>query len=199
MGGAESRENGIDDHDRLCGQCSDAGPYQQSFCVKRAQMKRGEFVLSPTSSSQGSNQHVAVNEDQMPTTKEPIQSEAAADDQPTTYYVQQEAPDSWRFHANSDEAVGVGAYFGRLEGQKDSVARVKSLVSGGPAEQSGMIEVLTSAPFHKQSDKPPTSCGSISLGFEGFCRSRQKLLSAIPCCVTSSHLRLANNFHYISW
>ena len=32
--------------------------------------------------------------------------------------------------------MGVGAYFGRLEGQSDSVARVKSLVPGGPAEQT---------------------------------------------------------------
>ena len=32
--------------------------------------------------------------------------------------------------------MGVGAYFGRLEGQSDSVARVKSLAPGGPAEQT---------------------------------------------------------------
>ena len=32
-------------------------------------------------------------------------------------------------------------YAHRLEGQKDNVARVKSLVSGGPAEQAGVIEV----------------------------------------------------------
>ena len=78
----------------------------------------------------------------MLTTREPIQPDTVAEDLTSTpYFSQPEPPDSWRFHANSEEAVGVGAYFGRLEGQKDSVARVKSLVSGGPAEQTGMIEV----------------------------------------------------------
>mmetsp|Transcript_5337 Transcript_5337/g.11847 ORF Transcript_5337/g.11847 Transcript_5337/m.11847 type:complete len:188 (+) Transcript_5337:54-617(+) len=47
----------------------------------------------------------------------------------------------WRNSTNSDDSVGVGAYFGRMEGQTDNVARVKSLVPGGPAEQTGMIEV----------------------------------------------------------
>jgi hypothetical protein len=36
---------------------------------------------------------------------------------------------------DNDEPVGVGAYFGRIEGQSDNVARVKSLIPGGPAEQ----------------------------------------------------------------
>lgn len=40
-----------------------------------------------------------------------------------------------------EEDVGVGAYFGRLDWQTDSVARVKSLVAGGPAEQTGMIDI----------------------------------------------------------
>lgn len=53
----------------------------------------------------------------------------------------QQQLDSWRFNASADDSVGVGAYFGRLEGQSDSVARVKSLVPGGPAEQTGIIEV----------------------------------------------------------
>lgn len=60
---------------------------------------------------------------------------------PRRHYQQQPTQDSWRFNANSDDAVGVGAYFGRLEGQQDSVARVKSLVPGGPAEQTGIIEI----------------------------------------------------------
>jgi hypothetical protein len=49
--------------------------------------------------------------------------------------------DSWRLNAGAEDAVGVGAYFGRLDWQTDSVARVKSLVSGGPAEQTGMIDI----------------------------------------------------------
>ena len=65
----------------------------------------------------------------------------AVPEQPSPRHYQQPTQDSWRFNANADDAVGVGAYFGRLEGQQDSVARVKSLVPGGPAEQTGMIEV----------------------------------------------------------
>ena len=49
--------------------------------------------------------------------------------------------DSWRLNSGTEEAVGVGAYFGRLEWQTDSVARVKSLVAGGAAEQAGMIDI----------------------------------------------------------
>ena len=60
---------------------------------------------------------------------------------PRRHYQQQATQDSWRFNAQTDDAVGVGAYFGRLDGQNDSVARVKSLVPGGPAEQTGAIEV----------------------------------------------------------
>jgi hypothetical protein len=68
---------------------------------------------------------------------------AALPEQPSPgrHYQQQPTHDSWRFNANTDDVVGVGAYFGRLEGQHDSVARVKSLVPGGPAEQTGLIEV----------------------------------------------------------
>jgi C-terminal processing protease CtpA/Prc len=47
---------------------------------------------------------------------------------------------SWRY-STEEEAVGVGCYFGRIDGQTDSVARVKNIVSGGPAEQCGVIHV----------------------------------------------------------
>ena len=144
MGSAESRENGNDDRDRLCGQCSDAAAYQQSFCVKRPQTRMTKLsdidhpVHLPALSPNGHH----PSEDGLVTSREPAQSDMVAEDLASApYFSQPEPPDSWRFHANAEESVGVGAYFGRLEGQKDSVARVKSLVSGGPAEQTGMIEV----------------------------------------------------------
>ena len=142
MGGAESRENGTDEHDRICGQCSDSAAYQQTFCVKRPQIRTIRKPDPDHPAHITSNGHQSPSGDQMLTTREPIQPDTVAEDLTSTpYFSQPEPPDSWRFHANSEEAVGVGAYFGRLEGQKDSVARVKSLVSGGPAEQTGMIEV----------------------------------------------------------
>jgi hypothetical protein len=146
MGSAESRDIDADERDRLCGQCSDAAVYQQSFCAKRPQTRltRISDIHHPSrmpSTSPNSYHSPAVEESPI-TSLESAQTDLAAEDPSgSPYFSQPEPPDSWRFHAHSEEAVGVGAYFGRLEGQKDSVARVKSLVSGGPAEQTGMIEV----------------------------------------------------------
>ena len=143
MGGTESRGGGLDERDRLCGQCSDGVVYQQSFCVKRAQLRRSGDVEHPTHISISPSSHQSSGDDLIMTSRDPSYPDIVSEDTGgSPYFTQQEVPDSWRFHANTEESVGVGAYFGRLEGQKDSVARVKSLVSGGPAEQTGMIEVL---------------------------------------------------------
>ncbi len=142
MGGTESRGGGLDERDRLCGQCSDGVAYQQSFCVKRPQLRRSGDVDHPTHiSSVSPSSHQSSGDDHIMTSRDISHPDMVSEDTGSPYFTQQEVPDSWRFHANTEEAVGVGAYFGRLEGQKDSVARVKSLVSGGPAEQTGMIEV----------------------------------------------------------
>ena len=63
-------------------------------------------------------------------TPAPVGSRAVA------VHVRTRVPQDLNILGCSDDSVGVGAYFGRLEGQSDSVARVKSLVPGGPAEQT---------------------------------------------------------------
>eukprot|EP00285_Hemiselmis_virescens_P001857 CAMPEP_0173414610 /NCGR_PEP_ID=MMETSP1356-20130122/84419_1 /TAXON_ID=77927 ORGANISM="Hemiselmis virescens, Strain PCC157" /NCGR_SAMPLE_ID=MMETSP1356 /ASSEMBLY_ACC=CAM_ASM_000847 /LENGTH=182 /DNA_ID=CAMNT_0014376803 /DNA_START=156 /DNA_END=704 /DNA_ORIENTATION=+ len=62
---------------------------------------------------------------------------------PTGYYVSGPPPDdqSWRLNPSSSEAVGIGAYFGRVEGQTDGAARVIRIAKGGAAEHSGEIEL----------------------------------------------------------
>ncbi|EKX44529.1 hypothetical protein GUITHDRAFT_109648 [Guillardia theta CCMP2712] len=119
MGATESRED-----DRLCGSCSDeTGFFAETACVKRnhpQERDKRETVMTPTERSR---------------------TDTVEHPSPRRHYVAQPTQDSWRFNASADEAVGVGAYFGRLEGQNDSVARVKSLVPGGPAEQTGIIEI----------------------------------------------------------
>ena len=107
MGATESRED-----DRLCGSCSDeTGFFAETACVKRnhpQERDKRETVMTPTERSR---------------------TDTVEHPSPRRHYVAQPTQDSWRFNASADEAVGVGAYFGRLEGQNDSVARVKSLVS----------------------------------------------------------------------
>lgn len=49
--------------------------------------------------------------------------------------------ETWRYNNAEEEAVGVGCFFGRFEGQTDSVARVKNIVQGGPTEQCGLVQV----------------------------------------------------------
>eukprot|EP00288_Rhodomonas_lens_P012814 CAMPEP_0177702698 /NCGR_PEP_ID=MMETSP0484_2-20121128/7269_1 /TAXON_ID=354590 /ORGANISM="Rhodomonas lens, Strain RHODO" /LENGTH=174 /DNA_ID=CAMNT_0019213987 /DNA_START=1 /DNA_END=522 /DNA_ORIENTATION=- len=120
MGAGESAPD-----DRLCGNCSDEGSAfaQATSCVKRSSprpdndRKVVQMVPNePSSNGDPNNQHPS----------------------PRRHYVAQPTPDSWRFNANADDAVGVGAYFGRIEGAGDNG---KSLVPGGPAEQTGMIEI----------------------------------------------------------
>mmetsp|Transcript_103669 Transcript_103669/g.167173 ORF Transcript_103669/g.167173 Transcript_103669/m.167173 type:complete len:184 (+) Transcript_103669:190-741(+) len=124
MGAAES-------NDRMCGVCSEGGAFTEyTVCVKRPAGggPNGHEVIS-----------MSVSEGQV----NGGEGGGARREQlsPRRNYQPQATQDSWRFNSHADDAVGVGAYFGRLEGQNDNVARVKSLVPGGPAEQTGIIQV----------------------------------------------------------
>jgi len=70
--------------------------------------------------------------------------EPQQDPSPTGFYVSGPPPQdqSWRLNPASDsEAVGIGAYFGRVDGQTDAAARVIRIVRGGAAEQCGEIQL----------------------------------------------------------
>ena len=176
MGALESKGVGglLDGGDRMCGQCNDdgsSGHLNQSFCVKRGHPAPRRFenlntysannvsVNGPPSAINGSaHSHRSpvpedppMNPNVNAVLKESLPNAEVAEEVAAVYNAQQEPPDTWRYQGN-DEGVGVGAYFGRLEGQKDSVARVKRLVSGGPAEQTGMIEVNTLVAFSIRGD-----------------------------------------------
>mmetsp|Transcript_12800 Transcript_12800/g.20127 ORF Transcript_12800/g.20127 Transcript_12800/m.20127 type:complete len:195 (+) Transcript_12800:45-629(+) len=135
MGASESKGE-----DRICGGCTDDGMgFETTTCVKRSQGgPEGErkVVAMQVADSRGPAPQSNGEGGQGAQPLSPHN-----DPSPRRHYVPQPTPDSWRFNANTDNAVGVGAYFGRIEGAGDSVARVKSLVPGGPAEQTGIIEI----------------------------------------------------------
>jgi C-terminal processing protease CtpA/Prc len=110
--------------DRLCGACSDGSEF--SACIKRVGEEGPSREVISLSVIEGDVQ---------------ANGSAGRPEQRPSQYKPPQQPDSWRFNAPNDDAVGVGAYFGRVEGYNDSVARVKSLVPGGPAEQTGIIEI----------------------------------------------------------
>ena len=130
MGAAQSAsDNGGAGNGSMCNSCN---------CFTRSAngINRGQTEIEITPSKVQSH-HVV---DSHATTR----FEAPAKESgPGGYYVAGDPlAETWRYNnPQEDKAVGVGAYFGRIEGQTDNVARVKTIVAGGAAEQCGLIRI----------------------------------------------------------